>query len=302
MAWSGVFPAVTTQFRPDESIDFASTQRLVVRQLDDGVDGIIALGTCGENSALTADEKQAVLKALREAIGGRAPLIAGVAEASTAAACRYVQAAERAGVDGFMVLPGLVYPAQPHETVQHLRTVAEASGRPVMIYNNPESYGVDITVEMLVDLAGVDNIVAVKESSGDARRLTDLRNRVGERYALFAGIDDLALEAVLLGAVGWVSGLTSVFPRESVTLFRLARAGRYAEALAIYRWLMPVLHLDSLPTLVQCIKLASSLVGRGSEQTRAPRLALSGEARAHVIRVVEAAVATRPDLPALPPR
>ena len=297
MTWHGVFPAVTTQFRPDESIDLESTQRLVVQQLDDGVDGIIALGTCGENASLTAEEKRAVLAALREAIGSRAPLLAGVAETTTAGAVRFVRDAERARVDGFMVLPGLTYSSQPNETVHHLRVVAAASALPVMIYNNPNAYHVDITVDLLAELAATPTIVAVKEASEDARRITDLVNRVGDRYAIFAGVDDFALEAVMLGAVGWVSGLTSAFPREAVAMFRLARAGRYAEALEIYRWFMPLLHLDSIPTLVQCIKLVSMLAGRGSEQTRAPRLALAGEARAHVVRITEAALRNRPKLP-----
>ena len=298
MTWQGVYPAVTTQFRADESIDLELTQRLVVEQLDDGVDGIIALGTCGENASLTADEKQSVLAALREAIGTRAPLLAGVAETTTAGAVRFVRDAERARVDGFMVLPGLTYSSQPNETVHHLRAVAAATALPCMIYNNPNAYHVDITVELLAELAPVKNIVSVKEASEDARRITDLINRVGDRYAIFAGVDDFALEAVMLGAVGWVSGLTSAFPREAVAMFRLARAGRYAEALAIYRWFMPLLHLDSIPTLVQCIKLVSSLAGRGTEKTRAPRLALVGEARAHVLRITGAALAQRPKLPA----
>jgi 1-pyrroline-4-hydroxy-2-carboxylate deaminase len=298
MTWQGVYPAVTTQFRPDESVDLGSTQRLVVQQLDDGVDGIIALGTCGENASLSAEEKQTVLAALREAIGARAPLLAGVAETTTAGAVRFVRDAERARVDGFMVLPGLTYSSQPNETVHHLRTVAAATALPVMIYNNPNAYHVDITVDLLAELASTRNIVAVKEASEDARRITDLVNRVGDRYAIFAGVDDFALEAVMLGAVGWVSGLTSAFPREAVAMFRLARAGRYAEALAIYRWFMPMLHLDSIPTLVQCIKLVSALAGRGTEQTRAPRLPLAGEPRAHVVRITEAALKNRPKLPA----
>ena len=298
MSWQGVYPAVTTQFRTDESMDLELTQRLVVQQLDDGVDGIIALGTCGENVSLSSAEKQSVLAALRAAIGSRAPLLAGVAETTTAGAVRFVKDAERAGVDGFMVLPGLTYSSQPNETLHHLRAVAAATALPCMIYNNPNAYHVDITVDVLEELAPTRNIVAVKEASEDARRITDLVNRVGDRYAVFAGVDDFALEAVMLGAVGWVSGLTSAFPREAVAMFRLARAGRYAEALAIYRWFMPMLHLDSIPTLVQCIKLVSALVGRGTEQTRAPRLPLVGAARAHVVRITEAALANRPKLPA----
>lgn len=298
MAWQGVYPAVTTQFLHDESLDLESTQRLVVQQIEDGVDGIIALGTCGENASLSAAEKQSVLAALREAIGTRVPLLAGVAETTTAGAVRFVRDAARARVDGFMVLPALTYSSQPHETLHHLRTIAAATELPLMIYNNPGAYHVDITVDLLADLAPTRNIVAVKEASEDARRITDLRNRVGDRYAIFAGVDDFALEAILLGAVGWVSGLTSAFPREAVAMFRLAREGRYAEALAIYRWFMPLLHLDSIPTLVQCIKLVSALVGRGTELTRAPRLPLAGEARAHVERITEAAVRDRPRLPA----
>ena len=297
MTWSGVYPAVTTQFRPDESLDLELTQRLTVAQLDDGVDGIIALGTCGENSSLTPAEKQTVLKALREAVGRRAPLLAGVAEAGTRMACEYVEAADRAGVDGFLVLPPMIYASQPRETLAHLRSVAARTAKPLMIYNNPATYRIDVTVEMLASLTDVANIVAVKESSEDARRITDLRNRVGERYEIFAGVDDLVLEAVMLGAVGWVSGLTGAFPREAVAMFKLARAGRYAEALTIYRWLMPVLHLDSIPTLVQCIKLASALVGRGTEHTRAPRLPLEGAERARVTRLIEELQKTRPPLP-----
>jgi len=297
MSWSGVYPAVTTQFHSDESLDLEATQRLVVQQLDDGVDGIIALGTCGENASLAADEKIAVLAALREAIGGRAPLLSGVAETTTTGAMRFAKAAEHAGVDGFMALPGLTYSSQPHETVQHFKAIAGATGLPLMIYNNPIAYHVDITVELLAELAAVPNIVSVKEASEDARRITDLINRVGDRFIIFAGVDDFVLEALMLGAVGWVSGLTSAFPREAVAMYRLARAGRWEEARAIYRWFMPLLHLDSIPTLVQCIKLTSALVGRGTEVTRAPRLPLIGAARAHVVRTVEAAVANRPVLP-----
>ena len=299
MTWSGVYPAVTTQFRADESIDLEATQRLVVQQLDDGVDGIIALGTCGESGPQTFEEKLTVLRALREAVGKRAPLLSGVGELSTATACRFVAEAEKAGIDGFMVLPALSYKAQPEETLYHLRTIAAATSRPIMIYNNPIAYPVDISIEMLASLQSVKNVVAVKEASEDARRITDLINAVGDRYVIFAGVDDLVLEAIMLGAVGWVSGLTSAFPRESVAMFKLAKAGRYAEAVAIYRWFMPLLHLDTIPTLVQCIKLCSALVGRGTEHVRAPRRVLTGEARAHVVRLVEAALASRPTLPKL---
>ena len=196
-----------------------------------------------------------------------------------------------------MLLPAMVYKSNRRETLHHYRTVAQATGLPIMVYNNPVSYGVDITVDMFGELADLPNIVAIKESSEDTRRLTDLQRAHGDRFVLFAGVDDIVLECLMLGASGWVSGLTNAFPRESVALFAHAKAGRYAEALAIYRWFMPLLHLDTIPTLVQCIKLAEQLVGRGSEMVRAPRLCLTGEERAWVEDLVRDAVATRPKLP-----
>jgi 4-hydroxy-tetrahydrodipicolinate synthase len=296
MNWSGVFPAVTTQFRDDESIDFESTQRLIARQVEEGVHGIVALGTCGENCSLSASEKRDVLRALREVTAGRVPLVAGVAEPSTRMAIDYVRDGDAIGVDGYMVLPAVVYKASRYEAMQHFRRVAQATERPIMIYNNPKSYDVDVTVDMLMELAELPNVVSVKEASEDTRRVTDLINAGGDRYAIFAGVDDFLLETVMLGAVGWVSGFTGAFPRESVRLFELAREGRYEEAKALYRWFMPLLHLDSIPSLVQCIKLVSSMVGRGTEHARAPRLPLVGEERARVIAITEKALATRPTL------
>ncbi len=295
--WSGVFPASSTQFRDDESLDVVATQKIVDALIADGVDGIICMGTVGENCSLDAAEKRTLLAALREVVAGRVPLLTGVAETTTAAAARYARDAETIGADGLMVLPAMVYRSNARETLHHFRTVARATGLPIMVYNNPVSYGVDISVEMFGELAPFANIVAIKESSGDTRRLTDLRRAHADRFVLFGGVDDIVLECLMLGASGWVSGLTNVFPRESVALFRLARAGRYAEALSIYRWFMPLLHLDSLPTLVQCIKLAEQLVGRGSEMVRAPRLRLAGAERAHVEALVKSAVATMGTVP-----
>ena len=203
-------------------------------------------------------------------------MLSGVAEYTTALAADYARDAEKAGIDGLMLLPAMVYKSNRRETLHHYRTVAQATGLPIMVYNNPVSYGVDITVDMFGELADLPNIVAIKESSEDTRRLTDLQRAHGDRFVLFAGVDDIVLECLMLGASGWVSGLTNAFPRESVALFALAKAGRYAEALAIYRWFMPLLHLDTIPTLVQCIKLAEQLMGRGSEMVRAPRLCLDG--------------------------
>src|SRR5882672_4888879 len=270
--WSGVFPATTTQFTRDERLDLPATQKVVAALIADGVNGIICLGTVGENCSLNADEKRAVMAAIREVAAGRVPVLSGVAENTTALAAAYARDAEKIGIDGLMLLPA-------------------------MVYNNPVSYGVDITVDMFGELADLSNLVAIKESSEDTRRLTDLRRAHGDRYTLFGGVDDIVLECLMLGASGWVSGLTNAFPRESVALFALAREGRYTEALAIYRWFMPLLHLDTIPTLVQCIKLAEHLMGRGSEMVRAPRLMLAGEERAWVERLVRDALATRPALP-----
>jgi 1-pyrroline-4-hydroxy-2-carboxylate deaminase len=296
--WVGVFPATTTQFARDERLDVRGTQQVVDALITDGVNGIICMGTVGENCSLTGEEKRTVLTAVKEVTRGRVPVLTGVAEYTTALAVGYARDAEKIGADGLMVLPAMVYKSNRRETIRHFRTVAQATRLPIMVYNNPVSYGVDVTVEMFSELADLKNIVAIKESSEDTRRLTDLRNEFGDRFTLFAGVDDVALESLMLGAQGWVSGLTNAFPRESVALFALARAGRYEEALSIYRWFMPLLHLDTIPTLVQCIKLAEQLMGRGSEMVRAPRLCLEGEERAHVERLVSEAKATRPKLPA----
>jgi 4-hydroxy-tetrahydrodipicolinate synthase len=256
------------------------------------------MGTVGENCSLSSDEKRTVMAAIREVAGGRVPVLSGVAEYTTALASQYARDAEKIGIDGLMLLPAMVYKSNRRETLHHYRTVAESTGLPIMVYNNPVSYGVDITVEMFGELADLSNIVAIKESSEDTRRLTDLRRAHGERFVLFAGVDDVVLECLMLGASGWVSGLTNAFPRESVALFALAKAGRYADALAIYRWFMPLLHLDAEHDLVQSIKLAEQIMGRGSERVRPPRLPLSGERRKQVIAMVERAAATRPTLKA----
>jgi 4-hydroxy-tetrahydrodipicolinate synthase len=295
--WSGVFPATTTQFTRDERLDIPATQKVVAALIADGVNGIICMGTVGENCSLAAEEKRGVMAAIREVAAGRVPVLSGVAENTTALAASYARDAEKIGIDGLMLLPAMVYKSNRRETLHHYRTVAQATGLPIMVYNNPVSYGIDITVDMFGELADLPNIVAIKESSEDTRRLTDLQRAHGERFTLFGGVDDIVLECLMLGASGWVSGLTNAFPRESVALFALAKAGRYSEALAIYRWFMPLLHLDTIPTLVQCIKLAEQLMGRGSEMVRAPRLTLVGEERAWVERLVREALATRPALP-----
>jgi 1-pyrroline-4-hydroxy-2-carboxylate deaminase len=284
--WKGVFPAVTTQFKRDQSLDLEATARHLEVLIDSRVSGLIMLGSLGENTSLEPEEKRSVVRMAVEVSRGRVPVLSGVAECSTAAACRYAREVEQLGADGLMLLPAMVYKADPRETVAHFRTVARATGLPILCYNNPIAYHVDVTPEMFAELAGEANLVAIKESSGDTRRLTDLRNRLGDRYTLFVGLDDLALEGVLLGAEGWVAGLGLAFPRENQWLWELATSGRWAEAREIYRWYMPLLHLDTQVKFVQYIKLALQEVGLGAEWVRAPRLPLEGEEREAILGII----------------
>jgi 4-hydroxy-tetrahydrodipicolinate synthase len=292
--WKGIFPAVTTQFKADQSLDLAATTQHIGRLLDAGVEGLILLGTVGENCSLEYTEKLDVLRAVVKFVSGRVPVLTGVAECTTAQACRYAVDAERIGVNGLMVLPAMVYKSDPRETLAHYRAVARASRLPIMCYNNPVSYGVDITPEMFVQIADEQTLVAIKESSDNIRRITDLVNTVSDRYILFNGVDDLALESALLGAAGWVAGLVNAFPEESRLLWDLANSGRYEEARRVYRWFMPLLHLDTHVKLVQYIKLAMAEVGLGSETVRAPRLPLEGPEREAVLATIRRCIATRP--------
>ncbi len=294
--WRGVFPAVTTQFRDDLSIDVADTQRVIDDLIRDGVTGIIAMGTCGENNSLTAEEKRMLLAAIVEVVAGRVPVVTGVSELTTPLAVSYARDAEKAGADGLMLLPAMVYVPKTEELVAHFTTVAENTSLPIMLYNNPTAYRVNIGSEALELLKPVKNIVAVKESAADTRRFTDLFNAFGSRYAIFAGLDDVAFEGLLLGAQGWVSGLTSAFPQESVMLVKALEAGDIATAREIYRWFLPLLHLDAEHDLVQSIKLAEQIMGRGSERVRMPRMPLTGARRAEVTAMVEKAAASRPSL------
>ncbi|TDX82087.1 4-hydroxy-tetrahydrodipicolinate synthase [Neorhizobium sp. R1-B] len=294
--WSGVFPAVTTQFNEDFSIDIDATQGVQDALVRDGVNGLIVMGTCGENNSLDPEEKRTILKAAVEVVNGRVPVITGVSEFDTRRAVAYARDAEKLGADGLMVLPAMVYVPKPEELVAHFKAVAAATSLPIMLYNNPPAYRVNITNEVLRELEGVANIKAVKESAPDPRRFTDLINAFGDRFDIFAGLDDVALEGLLLGAKGWVSGLTSAFPQESVALVAAAARGDWEEARRIYRWFMPLLHLDAEHDLVQSIKLAEQIMGRGSERVRMPRMTLAGARRAEVTTMVEKAAATRPIL------
>ncbi|GGK33156.1 dihydrodipicolinate synthase family protein [Salinarimonas ramus] len=297
IGWRGVFPAVTTQFREDFSLDAPATHRVIAALVEDGVSGLIVGGTVGENCSLTPSEKRTIMEVAKDAAGGRVPVIAGVAEFTTAFAVETAREARAAGVDGIMVMPALVYSAKPFETAAHFRGVATAVDLPVMVYNNPPIYKNDVTPEILATLADCETVVAFKESSGDTRRFVDLRNLVGDRFTLFAGLDDTVLESVVLGAEGWVSGMSNAFPKEGETLFRLARDGRYAEAMPLYEWFMPLLHLDARADLVQCIKLCEHVMGRGTHVTRPPRLPLTQAERGEVEAIMRRALETRPALP-----
>jgi 4-hydroxy-tetrahydrodipicolinate synthase len=296
--WRGVFPAVTTQLNPDLSIDVSGTQRVVDALIRDGVNGIVALGTVGENNSLQYEEKVTLLSAIVEVSAGRVPVVTGVSEYDLRRAVRYGQAARDAGADGLMLLPPMVYVPKTNELIHHFRGVAEQVDLPIMLYNNPPAYRSQIDSKVLKALVNVPNIVALKESSPDTRSYTDIFNEFGDRFTLFAGLDDVALEGMILGARGWVSGLTNAFPRESVALVAALEGGNLALALEIYRWFLPLLHLDAEHDLVQSIKLAEQVMGRGSERVLPPRLPLEGERRAEVIALVEKAAASRPKLAA----
>ncbi|MCP4327191.1 MAG: dihydrodipicolinate synthase family protein [Alphaproteobacteria bacterium] len=294
--WQGVFPAVMTQFKEDGGLDLDATEAHLEAMLEAGVSGFVMLGTMGENGSLEPDEKRAVVRMAAGFAKGRVPILVGIAESVAAAATRLAADCAEIGVDGLMVLPPMIYKSDRAETMAHLRRVAAASDLPIMIYNNPVTYGIDITPDMFAELADEPKFVALKESSDDVRRITDIVNVCGDRYLLFCGVDDIVLESQILGAVGWVAGLVGAFPREAVRMFELVRDGRIEEARAIYRWFMPMLHLDTDVKLVQYIKLAQQMAGYGTEHVRIPRMALSGDERLRVEAIVRQGLETRPNL------
>jgi 4-hydroxy-tetrahydrodipicolinate synthase len=297
MKWQGVIPAITTPFKPDLSVD----ADLLVKEVDAlvraGCTGVVALGSLGEGGSLAFDEKKAVLRLCKEALAGRAPLVAGVAALTTADAVRLAELGADASCDGLMVLPPYVYRGDWRETRTHFDTVIGATPLPCMLYNNPIAYGTDVLPEHVLDLASaLPNLVAVKESSADVRRVTSLRALLGDRLAILVGVDDLVLEAVQAGAVGWIAGLADALPAESVRLFDLAAAGRIEEARAIYDWFLPLLRLDTVPKFVQLVKLVQAETGLGAETVRPPRLPLASPEREAVVELVRYALARRPPL------
>lgn len=294
--WQGVYPAALTQFRADGSLDIAATQGEIDRLVAEGVDGVVALGTSGENFTLDGPEKRALLAAIIETVAGRVPVLAGIAECSTRAGAALAGEAEAMGAAGLMVVPGLVYKSGRAEILAHFRTIAQASRLPVMVYNNPGTYGSDMGADVIAELAGDGRFCAAKESSGELARCVTLHETLGEGFAIFCGADDIVLEMAAAGAVGWISGFVNAFPRELAAMFHAARAGRLGEARALFDWFAPILALDSRPTLVQCLKLAAAMQGRGTATVRGPRLALDAAERSEVAGIIGAAMASSPAL------
>ncbi len=294
MQWRGVFPAITTPFLPDLSIDFTLLRRQVAWLIDQGCRGIVPLGSLGEGATLSFDEKLAVLAACRDAAAGRAPVVPGIAALSTAEAVTLARQAAELGCEGLMILPPYVYVGDGRETAAHFRAVLGATALPCMLYNNPIAYRTDVTPEGIAELCDAPNLVAVKESTGDVRRVTAIRALLGDRIAVFIGVDDLILEGIQAGAVGWIAGLVDALPAESVRLFDLATAGRHAEAAALYSWFLPLLRLDTLPKFVQLIKLVQTAVGMGSSTVRPPRLELAGAELDQAKSLIAASLASRP--------
>jgi len=292
--WKGVYPAVTTKFKADFSLDLEAMATHTEFQLGAGVHGLIILGSLGENSTLSMDEKLQLTEFFVNQVNGRVPLLACIAESDTRQACFFAGRAQALGVDGFMLLPPMRYPSDQRETMSYLEEVAAASDLPFMLYNNPVAYGTDLSPADFEMLASNPKFVAIKESSANTRRVPEIRRRTGDRFAIFCGVDDLAFECFTLGAVGWVAGLVVAFPRETVRIYDLMCAGKWAEARQLYEWFLPLLSLDIGPKFVQQIKLVEEIMGVGSARVRSPRLALGEAEASHVRLIVEAALANRP--------
>ena len=295
--WTGVFPAITTQMHKDGSLNLDATARHVEVLIASGVSGIVFLGSLGENQPMTGAEKRLLIEVMVKVVKSRIPVLSGVAETSTAEAIRYVRDVEKLGADGVMLLPAMLYKGAPDETMTFFRTVAKGTGLPIMIYNNPISYANDMTPEMFTRVADEKKFVALKESSGDPRRITELRNAVGDRYALFTGVDDLVMESSVMGIDGWVAGSGIAFPAENQRLWNLLRSGKWDEARTLYRWFQPLMKLDTSFHFVQYIKLAVQECSLGSEWVRAPRLVLKGAERKTVLKIIHDGIRSRPKLP-----
>lgn len=290
-------PAVTTKFTSDDTLDLVMFEKNIRAQIDAGVHGIILGGTLGEASTLEQEEKETLIKTSIALADGKIPVIMNVAEQSTKGAIEAAQTAEKVGAQGLMLLPPMRYKATDYETVAYFKAVAENTSLPIMLYNNPVDYKIEVTLDMLEELMVCDNIQAIKESTRDITNVIRIQNRFGDRVKVFTGVDTLGLESLVIGAVGWVAGLVCAYPAETVAIYELVKVGRIEEALKIYRWFMPLLELDISPQLVQNIKLAEVATGIGTEHVRAPRLPLQGAERERVLQVIETAMKHRPELP-----
>lgn len=297
--WQGVFPALTTKFTDDDKLDLKLFEKNLLAQLSAGVEGVILGGTLGESSVLTDEEKFELLKFTVDKVKGTVPVVMNIAEGSTRAAVHLAQESEKRGAKGLMLLPPMRYKADARETVTYFKAVAESTALPIMIYNNPVDYKVEVTPDMFEELATIDNIQAIKESTRDVSNVTRMIDRFGDRFHLLCGVDTLAVEELLMGASGWVAGLVCAFPAETVVIYKLVKAGRVDEALKIYRWFLPLCELDLHAKLVQYIKLAEAETGLGSENVRLPRLKLEGEERNRILGLIRERIATRPKLPTI---
>jgi 4-hydroxy-tetrahydrodipicolinate synthase len=295
--WEGVYPAVTTKFTADDRLDHEMFAKNIEAQLSAGVDGIILGGTLGEASSLMEDEKDELVKYTAELAKGKVPVVMNIAEQTTKGAIKAAEKAKANGANGLMMLPPMRYKADDHETVTYFKAVAQSTDLPIMIYNNPVDYKIEVTLDMFESLMECENIQAVKESTRDISNVTRMRNRFGDRFKILSGVDTLALESMLMGADGWVAGLVCAFPAETVAIYRLQKAGKIKEARDIYRWFLPLLELDINSKLVQNIKLAEVATGIGTENVRAPRLPLHGEERKKVLQIINEGLKNRPVLP-----
>jgi 1-pyrroline-4-hydroxy-2-carboxylate deaminase len=296
--WSGVFPALTTKFTTDDKLDFPLFEKNLRAQLDAGVEGVILGGTLGEASVLSNEEKFDLVKFTVDKVAGKVPVVMNIAEGSTREAVKLAAEAEKSGAKGLMMLPPMRYKSDHRETVAYFKAVAESSSLPIMIYNNPIDYKIEVTHDMFSELAANKNIQAVKESTRDVSNVTRMINRFGDRFKILCGVDTIAMEELMLGADGWVAGLVCAFPKETVAVYKLTKANKIAEALKIYRWFLPLLELDIHPKLVQYIKLAEQEAGIGSENVRAPRLTLAGEERERILKIIRDGIKNRPKLEA----
>lgn len=295
--WKGVMPAVTTKFSDDDQLDLLMFSKNIHAQLDAGVHGIVLGGTLGEASTLLEEEKSILTQETARIVNGKVPVLMNIAEQSTKGAIAAAHRAERDGANGLMMLPPMRYKACDNETVAYFKAVAQETSLPIMVYNNPVDYKIEVSLSMFEALLTCDNIQAVKESTRDISNVTRIKNHFGDRLKIMTGVDTLALESLLMGADGWIAGLVCAFPKETVAIYELQKQGRIEEAIAIYRWFLPLLELDINPKLVQNIKLAEVYTGLGTENVRAPRLPLSGDEREQVIAIIKQGLQTRPTLP-----